>query len=42
LSEIIVFGNCINWTAGLGVVAFDWAVDWIGPKKTVMIALTAL
>jgi UMF1 family MFS transporter len=42
LNEIIIFGIGINVTAGLGAAAFGWVDDWIGPKKTVMIALAAL
>jgi UMF1 family MFS transporter len=42
LNEIIIFGIGINVTAGLGAVAFGWVDDWIGPKKTVMIALAGL
>ncbi len=42
LSEIIVFGIGMNVTAGLGAIAFAWVDDWIGPKKTVMIALLGL
>ena len=42
LNEIIIFGIGINVTAGLGAAAFGWIDDWIGPKKTVMIALAGL
>ncbi len=39
---IIVFGIILNVTAGLGALGFAWIDDWIGPKRTVVIALTAL
>jgi len=42
LDEIIVFAIAMNVTAGLGAAAFGWVDDWIGPKKTVMIALVGL
>ncbi len=41
-SELIIFGIGINVTAGLGAAAFGWVDDWIGPKKTVLIALVGL
>ncbi|MCK5166364.1 MAG: MFS transporter, partial [Rhodospirillaceae bacterium] len=37
-SELIMFGIAINVTAGIGAAAFGWVDDWIGPKKTVLIA----
>jgi len=40
--ELIVFGIAINVTAGLGAFAFAWVDDWIGPKRTIMIALVGL
>ena len=42
LNEIIIFAIGMNVTAGLGAAAFGWVDDWIGPKKTVMIALVGL
>ena len=42
LSEIIIFAIGMNVTAGLGAIAFAWIDDWIGPKKTVLIALIGL
>jgi UMF1 family MFS transporter len=39
---IIVFGIVLNVTAGLGALGFAWIDDWIGPKRTVVIALAAL
>ena len=41
-TEIIVFGIAMNVTAGLGAFAFAWVDDWIGPKKTILIALAFL
>ena len=38
-SEIILFGIAINVTAGFGAFAFAWVDDWIGPKRTILIAL---
>lgn len=42
VSEIIRFGIVLNVTAGLGAVAFAWIDDWIGSKKTILIALVSL
>jgi UMF1 family MFS transporter len=42
LNEIIIFAIGMNVTAGLGAAAFGWVDDWIGPKKTLMIALVGL
>ncbi len=39
---IIIFGIILNVTAGLGALGFAWIDDWIGPKRTIAIALTAL
>jgi UMF1 family MFS transporter len=41
-AEIIRFGIAMNITAGLGAVAFAWVDDWIGAKRTLVIALVAL
>ena len=41
-SELILFGIAINLTAGLGAAAFAWVDDWIGPKRTIMIAVGGL
>ena len=41
-TEIIQFGIAINLTAGIGAAAFAWIDDWIGPKKTILIAIVAL
>ena len=41
-TEIIQFGIAINLTSGLGAFAFAWIDDWIGSKKTILIAVVAL
>jgi len=40
--ELILFGIALNVTAGLGAAAFAWVDDWIGPKRTILIAVTGL
>ncbi len=40
--ELLLFGIALNVTAGLGAFAFGWVDDWIGPKRTVLIALAAI
>ncbi|MGQ0663064.1 MAG: MFS transporter [Pseudomonadota bacterium] len=42
LSEVIVFGIALNLTAGLGAFGFAWVDDWLGPKRTIALALGAL
>lgn len=42
VSEVIMFGIALNLTAGLGAAAFAWIDDWIGAKRTIVIALVAL
>ncbi|GAB4193632.1 MAG: MFS transporter [Thalassobaculales bacterium] len=41
-AEIVTFGIALNVTAGLGAVGFAWIDDWIGPKRTMLMALAAL
>jgi len=41
-AELITFAIAMNVSAGLGAAAFGWIDDWMGPKKTVMIALAGL
>ncbi len=41
-SELVGFGIAINAMAGLGAAAFAWLDDRIGPKKVILISLTAL
>jgi len=40
--ELILFGIALNVTAGLGAAAFAWVDDRIGPKRTILIAVTGL
>jgi MFS transporter, UMF1 family len=40
--EIIVFGIALNVAAGLGAAGFAWVDDWIGAKRTIMIALAGV
>jgi UMF1 family MFS transporter len=42
ISEVIKFGILLNVTAGLGALAFGWIDDWIGAKRTILIALVGL
>lgn len=40
--EILQFGITLNITAGLGAAGFAWVDDWIGPKRTILVALAGL
>jgi UMF1 family MFS transporter len=40
--ELLLFGIAMNVTAGLGAAAFAWIDDWIGPKRTILIAVLSL
>ncbi|WP_287007768.1 MFS transporter [Legionella sp.] len=42
VSEIVIFGIIMNITAGIGAALFAWLDDWIGSKKTILIALFCL
>jgi MFS transporter, UMF1 family len=42
LSEVIYFGILLNVTAGFGALAFAWIDDWLGAKRTILIALVGL
>lgn len=42
IDEVIVFGIALNVTAGAGAALFAWVDDWIGAKRTVLIALAGL
>ena len=42
VAEVIWFGIALNLTAGLGAAAFAWVDDWIGAKRTILIALAGL
>lgn len=40
--EVLQFAVAINVTSGIGAAVFGWIDDRIGPKRTVLIALSAL
>jgi UMF1 family MFS transporter len=40
--EIILFGIGLNVTAGLGAASFSWVDDQIGPKRTILMSLSAI
>lgn len=40
--EIIRFGIALNLTAGLGAALFAWVDDWIGARRTILIALVGI
>jgi UMF1 family MFS transporter len=42
ITEMMRFAIALNVSAGLGAAAFAWLDDWIGPKKTIMIAIIGL
>lgn len=42
MSEVIVFGVALNVTAAVGAVSFAWIDDWIGPRRTIAISLSAI
>ncbi|HSG94571.1 MAG TPA: MFS transporter [Afifellaceae bacterium] len=42
MTEVLTFGIVLNITAGAGAAAFAWVDDWLGSKRTIMIALGAL
>jgi UMF1 family MFS transporter len=42
LAEVITFGIVLNVTSGVGAICFAWIDDWIGSKKTILIALVGL
>lgn len=41
-NELLLFGIAMNVTAGLGAFVFGWIDDWIGPKTTILISVSAL
>jgi UMF1 family MFS transporter len=41
-AEVIQFGILLNVTAGLGALAFGWIDDWLGARRTILIALAGL
>lgn len=42
MAQVIQFGILLNVTAGLGALAFAWVDDWLGAKRTILIALLGL
>lgn len=42
VNDIVIFGIVMNISAGLGAALFAWLDDWIGSKKTILIALFCL
>jgi MFS transporter, UMF1 family len=42
IQEVILFGIVLNISAGIGAMAFGWLDDWIGPKRTILLALAGL
>lgn len=42
LAEVIVFGVVLNVAAGLGAFLFGWVDDWIGSRRTAVLALVGL
>ena len=42
MGQVVMFGILLNVTAGIGAVAFAWIDDWIGAKRTILIALCGL
>ncbi|MHA1107896.1 MAG: MFS transporter, partial [Alphaproteobacteria bacterium] len=40
--EIIRFGIALNVSAGLGAAMFAWIDDWIGARRTILIALIGI
>ena len=42
LPEVLLFGIVLNLTAGAGAFTFGWIDDYLGPKRTILIALTGL
>lgn len=42
IAEVTGFAILLNVTAGLGAFAFAWVDDWIGSRRTILIALAGL
>lgn len=42
LGDVTLFGIVLNVTAGLGVFGFGWIDDWIGSRRTILLALIGL
>lgn len=41
-ASIVIFAIILNITAGLGAIGFAWIDDWLGPKPTIILSLTAI
>ena len=41
-AEVLMFAIYLNVTAGLGAALFGWVDEWLGAKRTIMIAVGAL
>jgi UMF1 family MFS transporter len=41
-AEVLRFGIALNVSAGFGAMVFAWVDDWIGSKRTILIALLGL
>jgi UMF1 family MFS transporter len=42
VTEVIQFGITLNVSAGLGAFSFAWIDDWLGSKRTIVLALIGL
>ena len=42
LADVTSFGILLNLTAGLGAFGFSWIDDWIGSRRTILLALGGL
>lgn len=42
VSDVVLFGIIINTMAGIGAALFAWCDDWLGSRKTILLALTGL
>lgn len=42
LAEVVTFGIVLNVAAGMGAFAFAWVDDWLGSKRTIIVALIGL
>lgn len=42
IQDVLVFGVVLNVTAGIGAAAFAWIDDFIGSKRTIVLALLGL
>lgn len=40
--QILLFGIAMNITAGVGAFTFGWIDDWLGARRTILIALMGL